>query len=340
MRTLKAAIIGCGAIHLCHLEALRQTPDVELRAIVDIDTDKGLALAKTYACDFYHDYREMLRDVNVDVVHICTPHYLHKPMILAALAAGKQVFCEKPVAMTMADIAEIQAAEAAATGMLGVCYQNRLNPTSLALHQLLNENALGRVLSISAFLTWSRSAPYYANSAWRGRYATEGGSLLINQAIHTLDLMQWLGGGVTRLKGVVDCSRLADTIDTEDTAMATFDFNSGARGLFFASNNHTRDAPLQLEIHAEKGEFQLRDNILWRVSEGKRAMIANDATPYSHSKSYWGMGHLQAIQQFYTSLRHGEIPTFIGLREAAKSLQLVEAIYHSSQLRQWVTLTE
>lgn len=338
MRTLNAAIIGCGAIHQCHVEALRQIPGVVLHAVVDTEKDKGLALSTEYNCHFYQDYREMLCDVTIDVVHICTPHYLHKPMILAALAAGKQVFCEKPVGMNMAEVAEIQTAEKQAAGQLGVCYQNRLNPTSLALHQLLDENALGRLLSINAFLTWSRPAPYYANSPWRGRYATEGGSLLINQAIHTLDLVQWFGGGVTRLKGMVDCARLEDTIDTEDTAMATLEFSGGAHGLFFASNNHTRDAPLQLEIHCEQGELQLRDNTLWRVSEGKRVVLTSDETPYSHSKSYWGIGHLQAIRRFYEALRSGRSEGITGLHEAAKSLQLVEAIYRSSQLRHWVTL--
>lgn len=280
----------------------------------------------------------MLCDVTIDMVHICTPHYLHKPMVLAALAAGKQVFCEKPVGMNMADIVEMRAAEKQADGRLGVCYQNRLNPTSLALHQLLSEKALGQLLSINAFLTWSRPPPYYVNSPWRGRYASEGGSLLINQAIHTLDLVQWFGGGVTRLKGVVDCARLEDTIDTEDTAMATLEFSGGARGLFFASNNHTRDAPLQLDIHCEQGELQLRDNTLWRVSDGKRVVLASDETPYGHSKSYWGMGHLLAIRQFYEAVRSGSSEGITGLHEAAKSLQLVEAIYRSSQLRHWVTL--
>ena len=340
MNTLNAAIVGCGAIHICHLEALRQLAEVNLRAIVDIDTDKGLALAAEYGCDFYHDYREMLCDTAIDVVHICTPHYLHKPMILAALAAGKQVFCEKPVAMNLAEVDEIRAALAQSSGQLGVCYQNRLNPTSLALCQLLDENTCGKMLSISAFLTWSRTQTYYSNSPWRGKFAMEGGSLLINQAIHTLDLMQWLGGGVTKLKGVVDCARLTDVIDTEDTAMATLDFNNGARGLFFASNNHTRDAPLQLEIHCERGDLQLRDNTLWRVVDGKRTMLASDATPYSHSKSYWGVGHFQAIQQFYDAIRGDHASGYTSLNEAAKSLLIVEALYRSSQLRQWVTLTE
>lgn len=338
MRTLNAAIIGCGAIHQCHLDALRQIPDVVLRAIVETDKDKGLAQSTEYGCHFYQDYREMLCDVTIDVVHICTPHYLHKPMILAALAAGKQVFCEKPVGLNMAEVAEIREAEKQSDGRLGVCYQNRLNPTSQALRQLLDGNTIGRLLSINAFLTWSRTPPYYANSPWRGHYATEGGSLLINQAIHTLDLLQWFGGGVTRLKGVVDCARLEDTIDTEDTAMATLEFASGARGLFFASNNHTRDAPLQLEIHCEQGELLLRDNTLWRVGDGKRVMIASDEAPYSHSKSYWGIGHLQAIRQFYDGVRSGRFEGVTGLTEAEKSLHLVEAIYRSSQLRHWVTL--
>jgi len=340
MKTLNAAIIGCGAIHTCHVEALRQTPGVALRAVVDVNKDKGLALSAGYGCHFYQDYREMLCDVAIDAVHICTPHYLHKPMILAALAAGKQVFCEKPVAMNMAEVTEIREAEIQASGQLGVCYQNRLNPTSLALRQLLEENTIGRVLSINAFLTWSRTEPYYAHSAWRGHYATEGGSLLINQAIHTLDLMQWLGGGVTRLKAVVDCARLTDTIDTEDTAMATLDFTGGARGLFFASNNHTQDAPLQLDIHGENGELQLRNNTLWHVDDGKRVEIASDEAPYGHSKRYWGNGHINAIRQFYDAVRSDSHSGVTGLNDAAKSLHLVEAIYRSSQLRQWVTLPE
>lgn len=99
MKTRQAAIIGAGAIHTCHVEALSHVPDVALRALVDIDSDKGSRLAAGYGCQFYQDYREMLLDDAVDVVHICTPHHQHKPMILAALAAGKQVFCEKPMVM-------------------------------------------------------------------------------------------------------------------------------------------------------------------------------------------------------------------------------------------------
>lgn len=243
MTILNTAVIGAGAIHRCHVNALRQIPNVALRALVDIDSVKGLTLAMAYQCRFYQDYREMLLDDAIDVVHICTPHFEHKRMILAALAAGKHVFCEKPVGMNSSELGDIVQAVEQAPGLLGVCYQNRLNPTSLRIRQELSEGELGKMLGMKAVLTWSRSGAYYTESPWRGRLATEGGSLLINQAIHTLDLMQWFAGGVTRLKGVVESGELADVTEGEDSAMATLHFANGARGLFYASNCNTTDSP-------------------------------------------------------------------------------------------------
>ena len=149
MNILNTAIIGAGAIHSCHVNALRQIPNVALRALVDIDSVKGLKLAMNYQCRFYQDYREMLLDDSIDVVHICTPHFEHKNMILAALAAGKHVFCEKPVGMNSSELADIASAAAQAPGRLGVCYQNRLNPTSLRIRKELAEGVLGKMLSIN-----------------------------------------------------------------------------------------------------------------------------------------------------------------------------------------------
>lgn len=338
MKTVNAAIIGCGAIHTTHVAALRQLPDVTLRAIAESDLNKGRQWAAEYECPLYHDYREMLWDDAIDVVHICTPHYLHKPMILAALAAGKQVFCEKPAVMNALDVAEIQAALLHAKGTLGICYQNRLNPTSLAIKQQLQSGAIGRMLAIKAVLTWSRGADYYTHSPWRGKYATEGGCLLINQAIHTLDLMQWFGAGVTRVKGVVDSSWLADVIEGEDSAMATFAFANGARGLFYASNCHTTNSPLLLEIDGEKGSLQLQDNELWLLQDGARHKLASDCAPEGSGKSYWGVGHREAIRQFYHALRDPAAGEVCGIEEAAKSLRIVDALYRSSQLRQWIEM--
>lgn len=303
MKTRHAAIIGCGAIHTCHVDALRHVPGVVLRAIVDIDSAKGSRLAADYGCHFYQDYREMLLDDAIDVVHICTPHYLHKPMILAALAAGKQVFCEKPVVMNPLEANEIQAAATRHQRRVGVCYQNRLNPTSLAIQRCITDGTLGSLRAIKAVLTWSRSGDYYAASPWRGSFATEGGSLLINQAIHTLDLMQWFGEGVKSLKGVVDSAWLADEIETEDSAMVILRFHNGARGLFYASNSHISDSPLLLELEFERGMLRLTDNVLWLFSDDTRTQLASDAAPDGIGKSYWGIGHRLAILHFYQALR-------------------------------------
>ncbi|HED6239794.1 TPA: Gfo/Idh/MocA family oxidoreductase [Enterobacter sichuanensis] len=336
MTILNTAVIGTGAIHICHINALRQIPGVALRALVDTESVKGLKLAMGYQCRFYQDYREMLLDDAIDVVHICTPHVEHKPMILAALAAGKHVFCEKPVGMNRSELVDITRAAEQASGLLGVCYQNRYNPTSLRIRQALDDSELGKMLSIKAVLTWSRSGTYYTESPWRGRLATEGGSLLINQAIHTLDLMQWFAGGVTRVKGVVDSGELAAVTEGEDSAMATLHFANGARGLFYASNCNTTDSPLLMEIHCERGSLLLNDNTLWRVTSGERVTLASDGSPDGSVKSYWGLGHQQAIRRFYHAITHPGYADYTDIREAGKSLTLVEAIYRSSQLRQWI----
>lgn len=340
MKTRHVAIIGGGAIHTCHVEALRHLPNVALRALVDIDGDKGSRLAATYGCQFYQDYREMLLDDTIDVVHICTPHYLHKPMILAALAAGKQVFCEKPMVMNPQEVAEIQTAADAAGRHVGICYQNRLNPTSLAIQRCIEAGSLGAMRAIKAVLTWSRGGSYYSASPWRGSFITEGGSLLINQAIHTLDLMQWFGEGVSRLKGVVDSTLLEDEIETEDSAMATMSFNNGARGLFYASNCHASDSPLLLELEFEHGTLRLSDNALWQICGDEHTKLASDASPDGVGKSYWGIGHQQAIQRFYQGLDNNNPENYCGIHEAAKSLRIVNAIYQSSLLRKWVNIIE
>ena len=337
MTILNTAVIGAGAIHRCHVNALRQIPNVALRALVDIDSVKGLTLAMAYQCRFYQDYREMLLDDAIDVVHICTPHFEHKRMILAALAAGKHVFCEKPVGMNSSEFGDIVQAVDQSPGLLGVCYQNRLNPTSLRIRQELSEGGLGKMLGMKAVLTWSRSGAYYTESPSRGRLATEGGSLPINQAIHTLDLMQWFAGGVTRLKGVVESGELADVTEGEDSAMATLHFANGARGLFYASNCNTTDSPLWLEIHCERGSLLLNDNVLWRITPGERRKLATDDSPDGSVKSYWGLGHQQAIRRFYHAIHHPETD-YTDIHAAGKSLTLVEALYRSSQLRKWIDI--
>lgn len=338
MKPVRAAIIGAGAIHGCHADPIRQHPHARLCALVETDSDKGQTLAEKYACRYYHDYREMLAAGDIDVVHICTPHHLHREMIIAALAAGKHVFSEKPVAMNGTELTQIQAAVERANTRLAVCYQNRLNPTSQRIRQIITKGTLGNMLSIKASLTWHRHGAYYQASPWRGKWATEGGSLLINQAIHTLDLMQWFAGGVRRMKGVIESSLLEPLIETEDTAMATLEFANGARGLFYATNCYTTDSPLSLELHFEKGFLQLERNTLWKTTDNRRVALVSDASPQSNAKCYWGDSHRQAIHDFYAALLDPKGSGGVTFNDAAVSLKMVNALYQSSAQRRWINL--
>ncbi|WMY75023.1 Gfo/Idh/MocA family oxidoreductase [Buttiauxella selenatireducens] len=338
MKTTQAAIIGCGTIHTLHVEAIQSNPACQLRAIVETDAAKGLALAESYGCRYYADYREMLGDNEIDVVHICTPHFAHKEIIIAALAAGKHVFTEKPVALNPGELKEIKHALEGATTRLGVCYQNRLNPSSQKMKALLQTNTFGKMLSVKAVLTWSRSHVYYAQSPWRGRFATEGGSLLINQAIHTLDLMQWLAGGVKSVKGVVESSFLSGSTQAEDTAIANMELANGARGIFYATNCNTIDSPLLLEIHCENGLLQLHHNNLWLISGDKKDFLASDEAPQEGQKCYWGSSHQQAINNFYSDLQNKNNHHYVDIHQAEISLRMVEAIYQSSITRNWIEI--
>lgn len=338
MKTIQAAIVGCGAIHTLHVEAIHAAPACQLRAIVDTDPVKGRELASRYGCNYYADYREMLRDSVIDVVHICAPHAAHKAMIIAALAAGKHVFTEKPVALNPGEAKEIKQALETATTQLGVCYQNRLNPTSQKIKSLLDQGAYGGMLSIKTVLSWHRTPDYYAQSPWRGKFATEGGSLLINQAIHTLDLMQWFSGGVKSLKGVVESSFLHDATEAEDTAIANMVMANGARGLFYATNCNTTDSPLLLEIHCEKGLLQLHHNSLWFSSGDDKVLLASDDVDRKNQKCYWGRSHRQAIDNFYAALYRTTHHHYVDIYQAEISLRMVEAIYQSSMSRNWITI--
>jgi predicted dehydrogenase len=336
MTTTRAAVIGCGAIHTLHVAAIQSNPACRLQAIVETDTAKGLTLAERYGCEHYADYRELLRDSRIDVVHVCTPHADHKEMIIAALAAGKHVFTEKPLALNPGEVQEIEKALATATTRLGVCYQNRLNPTSQKIKALLDGGEYGKTLSIKAVLTWSRTHDYYAQSPWRGRFDREGGSLLINQAIHTLDLMQWFGGGVKSLKGVVESSFLGASTEAEDTAIANMALANGARGIFYATNCNTTDSPLSLEIHCEKGLLKLNNNSLWFTAGEHEELLASDKIDRENQKCYWGSSHQQAIDNFYNALHQTNNNNYVDIHQAKISLRMVEAIYQSSTIRNWI----
>lgn len=203
---MKCAVIGHGNIGRVHRRVLEELG----HAPVLCDSDE------TRRGGGYADWREMLARERPDVVHICTPHCLHADMVVGCLEAGAHVLCEKPLCIRREDIPRILEAERRAKGMLGVCLQNRYNPSSRYAAQFLRTR---RVKSAAAMHSWHRDGAYYASGAWRGKWATEGGGVLINQALHTVDLIQWLAGMPERVAAQIGQLSLGGVIEAEDTAV-------------------------------------------------------------------------------------------------------------------------
>lgn len=340
MKKLGAAIIGCGTIHMNHVNAVIDSEYSQLIAAADIDKSKSFHVKNELGCDFYTDYKEMLKDPRIDVVHICTPHYLHSEMAIEAMKAGKHVLTEKPMALNISEGEKMIEAQKKYNKFLGVCFQNRYNSTSVKAKQIIDSNELGKVKGIKAFVTWYRDEDYYLKSGWRGFFKTEGGGVLINQSIHTLDLMQWLVGEVDFIKGHVDTRVLNNVIEVEDTAEATLYYSNGARGLFYATNCYTTNAPVEIEVNLEKGNIRLMDGKLYILKDGISTLVANDKDEIPKFKDYWGSSHKRLIENFYRSIIENCEFGYVRCEDGIMSLKLIDAIYKSSVSNEKIKLNK
>ena len=225
----------------------------------------------------------------------CISPWPHRPL------RQERPFCwKKPVCINMQELDILYHDKDAA---IGVVLQNRYNPSIQTMLQKIQEGSLGKLLGLTAFVAWQRDAAYYQSGDWRGKWATEGGGLLINQAVHTIDLLSLLGGGITSVRASISNKSLDGIIEVEDTADAYLTFGSGARGVFYATNAYVTTQPVQIELLFEKAKFRYADGILYDL-QGDPQVIASDS-PAAQGKKYWGNGHTRLIEQFYTALENG-----------------------------------
>ncbi|GAB3280068.1 Gfo/Idh/MocA family oxidoreductase [Sinomonas notoginsengisoli] len=300
--------------------------------VVDPDPRRREAAAEAHHAPGYASVGELLARGGVDVVHLCTPHSEHAPAALEALEAGVHVLTEKPLAHTLADAERLtEAADAAwlASGtQLGVCFQNRYNAPVVAMRDLLEGGTLGAVTGAEATVMWHRPAAYYAARPWRGTWAGSGGGLLMNQAIHTLDLLQWLVGPARLVDGRASARALGNVIEVEDTADMVLEHAGGQRSVFFATNANGVNAPVTLDIQTEAGELSLRGALTVRHGDG-RVEVVEEAGVLVGERSYWGASHQLLIADFYRCLRARE-RFWIGAEEGAQTLRLIKDVYARS----------
>ena len=322
----RAAVVGCGDISVVHLAALEALPDVELVAVCDTDADRGAAAGERHGVPVLDDHRRLLDEVRPDVVHVCTPHDQHAPVVLDCLDAGVAVLCEKPVAHTVAEARRVvAAAEARPEVKIGVCLQNRYNAPVQALRRLVDSGELGALHGSAASVTWHRTPAYYAARPWRGQRERSGGGVLINQAIHTLDLVQWLLGDVVGVTGRAGTYALADVVDVEDTASLVLDHAGGARSVVFATVAHAVDAAVTIDLAAERATARLQQDLVVRWADGRVDTVGEDSAPTA-GRAYWGASHGRLIEDFYARLDDDE-PFWIGPREGLAALLVIDALY-------------
>ncbi len=335
---LRVGIIGLGGISRVHIASLLNMENAKIVAVCDINEDRLSAAVEKTGADGYADWHELVKRNDIDIVHILTPHYLHAPMSIEALKAGKHVLTEKPMATTIEDAKKMIEEADKSKATLNVIFQNRYNASSVAIQNMLETGELGKFICARASVCWHREVPYYTESGWRGSLETEGGGTLINQSIHTLDLLSFLGGPIMRVLGHISTDLLRDSIEVEDNCHAVFEYESGAKGVLHCTNNYGIDAPIMLELVFENATYQLHAEKLFKVVDGVPTLVVEGQdAKHLGEKSYWGDSHKIQIAKVYDCILSG-VPFEIDGRSAFPALNLVKAIQESSKINDWVEL--
>ncbi|KAA3659905.1 MAG: gfo/Idh/MocA family oxidoreductase, partial [Calditrichaeota bacterium] len=226
---IRFAIVGMGAIADFHAKSILGLERARLVAVCSRSEEKARAAAKKYGADWTTDLEKMLRRDDIDVVNICTASGMHLEPALAAARAGKHVIVEKPLDVTMERVDEMITACENTGVKLACIFQNRFNPDFIKLKKAVDDGKLGKPVAGSAYIKWFRPQSYYDANDWRGTLRGDGGAALINQSIHTIDLLQCVMGPVRSVFGKT-AVRTHD-IEGEDLGLAILQFASGALGL-------------------------------------------------------------------------------------------------------------
>ena len=336
---LRVAIIGLGTISYIHQLGIDESERGELVAVCDTNPSTRHDYADL---PFYEDYEEMLEKESLDVVHICLPHDLHAPIAEKCVEHGVHVFLEKPLSLSYEEGVHLSEVASESDYKVGVSFQNRYNRTTEELLDILENrptSEIGKIRAVKGVVTWFRPESYYEAQPWRGELDRAGGGTIINQSIHTLDLMQYFAGKVESGKGQL--MNLTDhDIEVEDTAVATYEFEDNVSGIYFATNGYAVNSPVEIEVTTAKRRFVIRDYKLYEYKLNKeepKLIVADDI--FDGTKSYYGQGHLLAIQKFYKAIVE-ETEEYITIEDALGSMLMIELLRKSSKTNKKVYAKE
>ncbi len=327
-------IIGGGGISETHARAASEIEGVKVVAFTGANQEKVEALSSKYGGRAYPDLNQFLTHEPMDAVIIGSPSGLHAQEGIECARRGLHVLVEKPIDVTVEKADALISQCAQANVKLAVCYQDRFSADGVRLKQLLNSGLLGKLILVSGHVKWYRPPEYYNSSRWRGKLALDGGGVLMNQGIHTVDLLLWLLGDV---KQVYAQSRTAlHNIESEDTLVATLEFANGALGTLEATTSVYPGYDRRVEITGSEGTIIFeRDRIikadLKTPLPGGVQTQAQDTNLSSSSPIVSDVsGHKRIVEDFINAIKTNDNPRCDG-REGRRSVALVQAIYESAR---------
>ncbi len=333
-------LVGCGMIANFHARAIADIRGAKLIGCYDTFPSSADKLAKNFGCQPYHDLNDMLANPKIDVVVIGTPSGAHLDPAVAAAKAGKHVIVEKPLEITLKRCDRIIEACKKARVRLATIFPSRFHASSIVLKQAVDEKRFGKLTMGDAYVKWFRPQAYYDSGAWRGTWKLDGGGALMNQAIHSVDLLTWLMGPVAEISA--HFAMLAhQRIEVEDTAVASLRFANGALGVIEASTAAYPGYLKRIELHGSQGSAALEeeDIVRWDFANKSRrdAAIrrkmnqsvstgggASDPSAIGHH------GHAELFRDTLSAIDAGKNPSVDG-KEGRRSVEIILGIYKAAE---------
>lgn len=342
---IRFGIVGCGMIARFHAKALAEIEQATLVACCSRTAAAAEAFAEEFSCRSFDSIEAMLENTELDAVCICTPSGAHLEPAVVAAQHQKHVMVEKPLEVTPARCDAIIEACRDHGVLLGGIFQSRFLEASQAIKAAVDAGHFGVLSVASASIKWYRSQEYYDSGAWRGTWALDGGGALMNQAIHTVDLLQWVMGPIARV-AALSALRAHERIEVEDTLVAAVEFANGALGTITATTASWPGWLRRLEISGSTGSCILEDDTI-AASEFTRQGLKLSPTQLEAESDLSGgatdpaaighAGHRRQLEDFVNAIRSHGKPAVDGA-EGRKSVEIICAIYESIRKESWVRL--
>jgi UDP-N-acetyl-2-amino-2-deoxyglucuronate dehydrogenase len=355
---LRFGILGCGVIGPHHARSIAGLDEAELVAVADRVPERARKLADEYGCAWHTGLSGLLSSEDLDAVCICTPSGMHAEQAVAALEAGKDVVIEKPVDIALKAVDRLLAVQRATGRKATVISQHRFDPATQVVKEAVSSDRFGRLTSGSAEVRWWRSQSYYDSGGWRGTWALDGGGVLINQSIHSIDLLQWLMGPVVEITAYT--GQLAhERIEVEDTAVAIVRFANGAMGTIVATTAAYPGLTARVVVHGDRGSAIIDGDDLsyFHAAEDgqegaaygggenraekvmRRYGATGSGSGAGADPSNLSMAHRDQFQDFVAAVLEGREP-LVTVEEGRKSLAMILGIYESARTGRPVRIQE